>query len=98
MSIAFNEASRLSSEKNPGNTGMKLLVAIGACEICEPLNGEPIEQTGLPPLHSNCRCVVLEEVMPVEEFTNRWISFMDNPSSDKKLGDWMLNVYGKKAA
>ena len=37
-SIAYNEADRLSSEKNPGSTGEKWFTAIGACEICEPLN------------------------------------------------------------
>jgi hypothetical protein len=36
--------------------------------------------------------------MSVEDFTNRYLKFLDNPSSDKKLGDWVLNVYGKKAA
>lgn len=97
-SIAFNEADRLSSEKNPGSTGEKWFTAIGACEICEPLNGEPVSQTGYPPQHSNCRCTTLNDVMSVEDFTQRYLDFMDNPSSDKRLGDWVMNVYGRKAA
>jgi hypothetical protein len=93
MSIAFNEADRLSSEKNPGSTGLRLLTAIGACEICQPLDGKPIEETGLPPIHSNCRCVTLNDVMSIDEFTNKWIDFMHNPLSQPKLNDWYLNVY-----
>ena len=54
MSVAFNEADRLSSEKNPGSSGEKWLIAIGACEQCTPLNGEPVSKVGYPPLHPNC--------------------------------------------
>ena len=97
MSEAFNEGDRLSSLKNPGTTGLKLLNAVGACEICAPLNLEPVEQTGLPPIHPNCRCTTIEEVMSVEKFTNSWIDFMDNPDSNKKFGDWLVNVYKKSA-
>jgi len=97
MSVAFNEADRLSSEKNPGSTGEKWLIAIGACEQCEPLNGEPVSQVGYPPLHPNCRCATLNDVMSTEDFTNRYLAFMDNPASDKALGNWILEVY-KKAA
>jgi hypothetical protein len=97
MSVAFNEADRLSSEKNPGSTGEKWLIAIGACEACTALNGLSVKETGYPPLHSNCRCCLLNDVQSIEAFTNRWISFMDNPASDKKLGNWILEVY-KKAA
>lgn len=97
MSVAFNEADRLSSEKNPGSTGQKWLIAIGACEKCEPLNGEPVEKVGYPPLHSNCRCTTLNDVMGVEEFTDKYIDFMDNPSRYPDLQNWVLEVY-KKAA
>ena len=97
MSEAFNEGDRLSNLKNPGSTGLKLLNAVGACEICTPLDGLPVEQTGLPPIHVNCRCTTLDEVMSVEAFTDRWIKFMDNPNSDKKLGDWLVNIYQKSA-
>ena len=97
MSVAFNEANRLSAEKNPGSTGQTWLIAIGACEDCTPLDGRPVSETGYPPLHPNCRCTTLNEVQSVEDFTDRYLAFMDNPESDKKLGDWLLNVY-KKAA
>lgn len=97
MSVAFNEADRLSSEKNPGSTGEKWLIAIGACEACTALNGLSVKETGYPPLHPSCRCCLLNDVQSIESFTDRWISFMDNPNSDKKLGDWMLNVYRKAA-
>lgn len=97
MSVAFNEANRISAEKNPGSTGLTWLIAIGACENCTPLDGLPVEKTGYPPLHPNCRCTTLNEVQSVEDFTDRYLDFMDNPASDKQLGDWLLNVY-KKAA
>lgn len=97
MSVAFNEANRLSAEKNPGSTGLTWLIAIGACENCTPLDGLPVSETGYPPLHPNCRCTTLNEVQSVEDFTDRYLDFMDNPASDKQLGDWLLNVY-KKAA
>jgi hypothetical protein len=93
MSVAFNEADRLSSEKNPGSTGEKWLIAIGACEACTPLNGEPVSQVGYPPLHPNCRCATLNDVMSIDEFTNKWIDFMHNPLSQPKLNDWYINVY-----
>jgi len=95
MSEAFNEGARLSNLKNPGSTGMKLLNASGPCEVCAALDLLPVEQTGLPPIHPNCRCTTLEDVQSVEDFTDRYIKFMDDPSSDKQLGDWVLNVYGK---
>jgi hypothetical protein len=98
MSEAFNEGARLSNLKNPGSTGMKLLTVVGACEICAPLDGLPIEQTGLPPLHSNCKCSTIEEVMSVDAFTNSWIEFMDDPKTHPKYSDWIINVYNKKAA
>lgn len=97
MSVAFNEANRISSEKNPGSTGLTWLIAIGACEDCAPLDGLPVEKTGYPPLHPNCRCTTLNEVQSVDAFTDRYLKFMDNPAGDKQLGDWLLNVY-KKAA
>lgn len=97
MSVAFNEADRLSSEKNPGSTGEKWLIAIGACEQCEALNGEPVSKVGYPPLHPNCKCATLNDVMSVEAFTERYLKFMENPESDRQLSDWLINVY-KKAA
>ena len=93
MSEAFAEGDRLSSMKNPGTTGLKFLIALGACEICTPLDGLPVEQTGLPPIHPNCRCSVLEEVMSVEKFTDSWIDFMNNPDKYPKYQDWLINVY-----
>lgn len=92
MSIAFNEADRLSSEKNPGSTGEKWLIAIGACEQCTPLNGEPTSKVGYPPLHPQCRCTTLNDVMSVQEFTDKWINFM-NGGNQPALKDWYENVY-----
>lgn len=93
MSEAFNEGDRLSSNANPGSTGLKLLNAVGACEICTPLDGLPVEQTGLPPIHVNCRCTVLEEVMSVEKFTDSWLDFMNNPDKYPRYEKWLLEVY-----
>lgn len=93
MSEAFNEGDRLSSSKNPGTTGLKLLNAVGACEICVPLDGRPIEETGLPPIHPNCRCTTLEEVMSVEKFTDTWIDFMSNSDKYPRYEKWLLEVY-----
>jgi hypothetical protein len=92
MSIAFNEADRLSSEKNPGSTGEKWLIAIGACEQCTPLNGEPVSQVGYPPLHPQCGCTTLNDVMSIEAFTDSWLDYM-NGGSNPKFDDWMINVY-----
>ena len=97
MSVAFNEANRISAEKNPGSTGLTWLIAIGACENCTPLDGQPVNEVGYPPLHPNCRCTTINEVQSVEDFTDRYLAFMDNPASDRQLGNWLLNVY-KKAA
>lgn len=92
MSVAFNEADRLSSEKNPGSTGIKWLIAIGACEQCTPLNGEPVSKVGYPPLHPNCRCTTLNDVMSVDTFTDKWIDFMKG-GNHPKLADWYENIY-----
>lgn len=97
MSISFNEADRLSSEKNPGSTGEKWFAAIGACEICEPLNGLSVTEAGYPPKHPSCRCTTLNDVMSVEAFTNSWLEFMDNPKTHPEYSKWILEVY-KKAA
>lgn len=93
MSIAFNEADRLSSNANPGSTGLKWLMAIGACISCQDLNGLSTEETGYPPLHPNCRCTTLNDVMSVKDFTNSWIDFMHNQDKYPKYQDWILNVY-----
>jgi hypothetical protein len=92
MSVAFNEADRLSSEKNPGSTGQKWLIAIGACPQCTPLNGEPVSKVGYPPLHPNCRCTTLNDIMSVDAFTDKWIDFMKG-GSHPKLADWYENIY-----
>lgn len=96
-SVAANEAERLAAERNPGVTNLKWLVAIGACEQCQPLDGRPVSEVGYPPLHPSCRCTVLSEVQSVESFTERYLNFMDNPSSDIALGNWLINVYQKYA-
>jgi len=97
MMEALNEADRMSSEKNPGSKGQRLLVAIGACEQCEPLDGEPLEKTGIPPLHPNCRCTSIDVVEDITAFTDRYLQFMENPNSQPDLAKWYEEVY-KKAA
>lgn len=93
MSVAYNEADRLSSLKNPGSTGLKWFTAIGACEQCDPLNGLSTEETGLPPLHPQCRCVTLNDVMPVDKFVDSWLEFMKDQSTHPEYSKWILEVY-----
>jgi len=96
-SEAFNEGDRLSNNANPGVTGETWLAGAGACDDCQSNDGQDVNDVGYPPLHSNCRCTTLAKVESVSNFTNRYISFMDNPDSDKQLGDWLINYYGKAA-
>ncbi|NMB80417.1 MAG: hypothetical protein GYA14_01205, partial [Ignavibacteria bacterium] len=80
MSVAFNEADRLSSEKNPGSTGLKWLVAIGACESCQALDGQPVSEVGYPPLHPNCFDKETEVLT-----SEGWKYFKDITGSEKIL-------------
>jgi hypothetical protein len=94
---AFNEGQRLSNLKNPGVHGETWLTAPGCCDICDEKNGKDVKDVGYPTEHPNCRCTTLSVVESVEDFTDRYLAFMDNPAGDKQLSDWLLNVY-KKAA
>lgn len=94
---AFSEGDRLSNNANPGVTGETWLADADACEDCAAIDGEDCEDVGYPPLHANCRCSTLAKVDSVEDFTDRYINFMDNPDSDRQLGDWLINVYSKAA-
>jgi hypothetical protein len=96
-SVAFNEADRLSNLKNPGVTGETWLTAPGCCEICDEKDGKDVKEVGYPIEHPNCRCSTLAVVESIEDFTERYLKFMDSPESDRQLGDWLINVY-KKAA
>jgi len=93
MSEAFNEGDRLSSIANPGITGQVWLANPGCCDICSGNNGEYVEDVGYPPAHPNCMCTTINMVMSVDNFTNSWIDFMDNPDKYPQYQDWLINVY-----
>ena len=80
MSVAFNEANRISAERNPGSTGLTWLIAIGACESCVPLDGKPVSEVGYPPLHPNCFDKETEVLTD-----NGWKLFSDILGSEKIL-------------
>ncbi len=92
MMDAFNEASRLSSEKNPGVSDNLVLTSAGACEICAPKEGKSVKEEGWPTYHPSCRCTTVSEVMSPEQFTDNWIDFMKG-GSHPDLKNWYENVY-----
>jgi hypothetical protein len=97
-SEAFNEGARLSNLANPGVHGEIWLAAAGACDDCVSKDGQDVNDVGRPPIdsHPSCRCTTLAKVESPEQFVQRYMDFMENPSGDKQLGDWILK-YGKAA-
>lgn len=93
---AFNEGARMSDLANPGVSGSTWQADADACDECLANDGQNTDDVGFPPLHPNCRCDTLAKVESIEDFTNRWLEFMDNPNSQPDLGDWIL-TYGKAA-
>jgi len=93
MAEAFSEGDRLGSNLNPGSKGLMWLSASGCCEICDENEGKPVNDVGIPPAHPNCRCSTTEDIISVEQFTNDWIKFMDNPDSVPYLADWYEHDY-----
>jgi len=92
MSTAFNEADRLSSNRNPGVSDNLVLTSPGACEICAPKEGKSVNDGGWPGYHAQCRCTTVSVILSVSEFTDRWISFQ-NGGYDSELADWYKNIY-----
>lgn len=93
MSEAFNEGDRLSNNANPGVSDEKWLTATGCCDECDDKDGKSVKDVGYPPAHPNCRCTTLSVVESVEDFTNHWIDFMNNPDKYPRYQDWLINVY-----
>lgn len=92
-SEAFNEGTRMSNAGNPGVRDETWQADPDCCDECDALNGENCSEVGYPPLHPNCRCDTIAQVESVSDFTDRWISFMDNPSSQPDLQTWYNDVY-----
>lgn len=58
--VAISETTAALSAAIIAEHGTKTLVwrcLEGACEICSPLDGEPIAEVGSPPAHPSCRCL-----------------------------------------
>ena len=92
-SEAFNEGDRLSNNANPGVSDTLWLAAAGCCDICASNDGKSVKEVGYPPAHPNERCTTESVVQSVDDFTNKWIDFMDNPDKYPKYQDWLMNVY-----
>ncbi len=93
MMDAFNEASKLSSEKNPGVSDNLVLTSPGACEeICAPKEGKSVKKEGWPTYHPSCRCTTVEVVQSIEQFTDNWIDYM-NGGSHPDLDKWYKEIY-----
>jgi len=94
---ALNEADRMSSEKNPGSKGQEWLTALGCCDVCLEKDGKNCKDVGFPPEHPSCRCVTIDVVENISDFTTRYLSWMDDKSSQPDLTKWYNEIY-KKAA
>lgn len=90
---AYNEADRMSSEKNPGSKGQQWLTADGCCDLCDAKNGRDVKDVGYPPEHPNCRCSTIDVVEDITTFTDRYIEFMNNPASQPDLVKWYNEIY-----
>jgi len=104
--IAFREADRMASLKNPGIIGIQWHTTGDACATCSDLASggskglgagvyTPEELPGSP--HPQCMCYTTDVAISSKQFTNNWLEWMDNKSSHPELGQWYENVYLKAA-
>jgi len=103
--IAFREADRMASLKNPGLIGIQWHTSGDACGVCEDLASadsglgpgvyKPENLPGNP--HPQCKCYTTDVAISSKEFTTNWIEWMNDKSSHPELGRWYENVYLKVA-
>jgi len=101
--IAFREADRMASLRNPGLIGITWHTSGDACGACE---GFASADSGLGPgvykpenlpanPHPHCECYTTDVAVSSKQFTDSWIDYMRNPASQPKLDLWYRNVYKK---
>ena len=104
--IAFREADRMASMKNPGLIGIQWHTSGDACVECSDLASGGDKGLGagvykpenLPANpHPMCQCYTTDVAISSQQFTNNWLAYMDNPASHPELGQWYENVYLKAA-
>jgi len=104
--IAFREADRMASLKNPGLIGIQWHTSGDACSICEDIASggskglgagvyTPEELPAIP--HPQCMCYTTDVAISSKEFTTNWIEWMNDKSSHPELGKWYENLYLKVA-
>lgn len=103
--IAFREADRMASLKNPGLIGIQWHTSGDACTTCSDLASS---DSGLGPgvykpenlptnPHPHCECYTTDKAISSQQFVNNWIGYMKNPASQPQLGSWFKEVYRKVA-
>lgn len=98
--IAFMEANRLSTKANPGVQMMDWRRGgYEDCDICDRLAEEgPYKPDELPyHSHPSCMCYTVPIAESVESFTDRYLEFKENPSSQPDLMEW-AKIYLRKAS
>ena len=104
--IAFREADRMASLKNPGLIGIQWHTSGDACAECSDLasggdkglgSGVYLPENLPANPHPHCACYTTDKAMSSKEFTTNWLEFMKDKSSQPELGQWYENVYLKAA-
>jgi len=98
--VAFREADRMASLKNPGVEMVEWRRGSSCdCPTCEQLADESPYKKEYVPFHPhpNCMCYTVPVAESVEKFTDRWIDFMNDPKSQPDLAQWYREIF-KKAA
>lgn len=103
--IAFREADRMASLKNPGIIGIQWHTSGDACTTCsdfasndEGLGSGVYKPENLPANpHPHCECYTTDKAISSQQFVNNWIGYMNNPASQPQLGQWYENIYLKAA-
>jgi len=106
--IAFREADRMATEKNPGAKGIKwkLSPAERNCATCSKLASQdkyglgpgiyPPDKLPVSP-HPQCMCHTYPVVISTKQFVNNWLEWQKNKASHPELTNWYNKAY-KRAA
>lgn len=105
VSAAHGDALIRSAAYNPACKGVKWVLSSEHPEydICDELANAnigygagvyPVDQAPPMPAHPNCLCFFIEVLEEPEQFTDRLIKFIGDPSSDPLLRDYWGKTFG----